>query len=188
MQSNLPNIIAICGAKRSGKDILGDYFVKEHGYIKISFAEPLKQIVKLLFNFKEDQLDDSDNKDKIDEYWQITPRKALQFIGTEVMQYKIQELLPNIGRNFWIHKIKMDPDKKYIITDLRFHHEYEFLKKTYNDKLMVIKVIRPNQNGIDEHCSEEEFKTIPVDKIIYNDKTIKEFIDSIKFNDSLTIK
>jgi hypothetical protein len=99
--SNMPKIIAICGAKRSGKDVLADYLVKKYNYERLAFADPLKLTVKNLFNFDDDQLGigedkGTDKKDIIDERWGITPRAALQFFGTEIMQEKIQELLPNI--------------------------------------------------------------------------------------------
>ena len=51
----MSRIIAICGAKRSGKDILSKYIVSKYNYKKISFAEPLKNAVKALFNFNDIQ-------------------------------------------------------------------------------------------------------------------------------------
>ena len=47
------NIIAICGAKRSGKDVLAKYLINKYKYEKLSFAEPLKKAVKELFNFND---------------------------------------------------------------------------------------------------------------------------------------
>jgi len=52
----MSRIIAICGAKRSGKDILSKYIVSKYNYKKISFAEPLKNAVKALFNFNDIQV------------------------------------------------------------------------------------------------------------------------------------
>ena len=105
----MKKIIAICGAKRSGKDLLAIHIINKYGYEKISFAEPLKEIVKLIFNFNDIQVgldeytnnNDGIEKDIIDDRWGITPRKALQFIGTEVLQNKIQELIPNIKKDYF---------------------------------------------------------------------------------------
>ena len=52
----MKKIIAICGAKRSGKDLLAKHIINKYGYEKISFAEPLKEIVKLIFNFNDIQV------------------------------------------------------------------------------------------------------------------------------------
>ena len=101
----MKRIIAICGAKRSGKDVLASHIVNKYGYTRLSFAEPLKHIVKLLFDFNDQQVGliegSNDEKDTLDERWGISPRKALQFVGTEILQNKIQELLPNIKRDYF---------------------------------------------------------------------------------------
>ena len=41
----MKRIIAICGTKRSGKDVLANHIVNKYGYTKLSFAEPLKELV-----------------------------------------------------------------------------------------------------------------------------------------------
>ena len=177
-----PKIIAICGAKRSGKDVLADHLVQEYGYKKLRFAEPLKQITQTLFNFSNEQIGDGDIKDVVDERWNITPRKALQFFGTEVMQYKVQDLLPGIDRRFLACSLvsKIQPDQYYVISDMRFYHEYEEMAKL---NAYVIKVDRfPVTIIPDIHPSEIEYKTIPHDAYITNDKdvdTLRKKLDGI---------
>ncbi len=39
----------------------------------------------------------------------------MQFLGTDIFQYKIQELLPNMGQKFWIKSFLTDT----LITDLK---------------------------------------------------------------------
>ena len=171
-----PKIIAICGAKRSGKDVLADHLVNTYGYEKLTFAEPLKKITQVLFNFTDEQLGDGDIKDEIDQRWGIAPRKALQFFGTEVMQYKVQELLPGIDRKFLARSLisKIQPGKYYVISDMRFYHEYEELTKL---NALVVKVDRFPVRYIPDsyiHPSEIEYKTIPYNIHITNDKDINE--------------
>lgn len=180
----MKRIIAICGAKRSGKDVLANHIIEKYGYTKLSFAEPLKQLVKQLFNFTDTQVGlidgDNDEKDTIDERWGISPRKALQFIGTEVLQHKIQELIPNIGRDYFANILlsKIEDDKTYVISDLRFIHEYEKIKHLDID---IIKVIRPSLAVNDEkHLSEVENLYIPYDKEIINDGTLEDYINKFE--------
>jgi dephospho-CoA kinase len=181
------NIIAICGAKRSGKDVLAKYLINKYKYEKLSFAEPLKKAVKELFNFNDIQVGiDEDNgigneKDIIDERWGITPRKALQFFGTEIMQYKINELIPNTNRGFFADILvsRIIPNKKYVISDLRFLHEYEKIKEL---NIIIIKVIRPsiiNQCMYDDHISENEYEKIPCIDII-NKGSIEDYIENFE--------
>ena len=183
-------IIAICGPKRSGKDTIADHLISKYNYEKIKIADPLKSVTKELFGFTEDQIGETDAKDIIDERWGITPRKALQFFGTEVMQYKIQELLPDIGRKFWINRLIAGlpmEDSKYVISDLRFLHEYEELYKKTKDNLCIIKVFRPGKTDEkDTHVSELEYKAIKEDILLINDGNIGDLL--VKLDNALTRK
>jgi len=195
MSKKMPKIIAICGAKRSGKDVLAEHLVNKYNYERVAFANPLKVAVKNLFNFDDDQVgigkdEGTDRKDIVDERWGITPRAALQFFGTEIMQEKIQELLPNMKRNFFANTLKnyienaenSENDKRYVISDLRFIHEHEMLLNMPNisiNDIMVIRVIRPSENRAKEqepHISELEYVDIPYDIIMINNGTIDDYI------------
>ena len=198
MSKKMPKIIAICGAKRSGKDVLAEHLVNKYNYERVAFANPLKIAVKNLFNFDDDQVgigkdEGTDRKDIVDERWGITPRAALQFFGTEIMQEKIQELLPNMKRNFFANTLKnyienaensgnAHNDKRYVISDLRFIHEHEMLLNMPNisiNDIMVIRVIRPSENRAKEqepHISELEYVDIPYDIIMINNGTIDDYI------------
>jgi hypothetical protein len=195
MSKKMPKIIAICGAKRSGKDVLAEHLVNKYNYERVAFANPLKVAVKNLFNFDDDQVgigkdEGTDRKDIVDERWGITPRAALQFFGTEIMQEKIQELLPDIKRNFFANTLKnyienagnYENDKRYVISDLRFIHEHEMLLNMPNvsiNDIMIIRVIRPSENRTKEqepHISELEYVNIPYDIIMINNGTIDDYI------------
>lgn len=189
----MPKIIAICGAKRSGKDVLAEHLVKKYNYKRISFAEPLKVAVKGLFNFDDDQVgigEDTgdDRKDIIDERWGITPRAALQFFGTEMMQEKIQELLPNMKRNFFANTLvnhieNAEKNTNFVISDLRFIHEYERLlniSKISIKDILIVRVIRPSKDRVKEpepHISELEYTSIPYDIIMINNGSIEDYIN-----------
>jgi hypothetical protein len=186
----MPKIIAICGAKRSGKDVLAEHLVNQYTYERVAFANPLKQAVKALFSFDDEQLE-TDKKDMIDETWGITPRSALQFFGTEVMQEKIQELLPNIKRNFFASNLKnyiagADANTKFVISDMRFLHEYEMLLKIPNirkEDVVIIRVVRPSNNrdaSPETHISEREYMKIPYDIVLLNDNTIANYIEKFE--------
>lgn len=216
----MPLIIAICGAKRSGKDVLAEHLVSKYNYERVSFAEPLKQAVKNLFNFDDDQVGigkdtGTDKKDIVDERWGITPRTALQFFGTEIMQEKIQEILPNVKRSFFANtlvnyiaaKRDIDADKRFVISDLRFLHEYEALfgiPRIRKSDIVVIRAVRPEPAKAAEateavevakvteaveaakaHISELEYIKIPYDIILINNSSIQNYIE--KFDKIMAI-
>ena len=216
--NKMPKIIAICGAKRSGKDVLAEHLVRKYNYERVSFATPLKLAVKSLFNFDDEQVgigkdSGSNKKDIIDTNWGITPRTALQFIGTEIMQDKIQDILPNIKKNFFANTLKnyikdritVNKEQRFVISDLRFIHEFEMLytiSKIRKEDIVIIRVIRPyscnyraderdtestesTESTEDTHVSELEYMTIPYDIILINNGSIDNYIE--KFDKIISI-
>lgn len=180
--TKIPFIIALCGVKRSGKDtfvnlidnLYPDYFVHR----KISTQ--LKQIIKIMFSFSDEQIEAAP-KDDIDPNWQISPRDAMQFIGTDMMQMSIASKWSHIGRKFWIMNfIKTLPhNKPIIISDLRFLHEYEELLKI-TDNLHIIKIQRNNNITNEQHLSETELNMIPYNTLISNIGTVDELEQKVK--------
>jgi dephospho-CoA kinase len=175
-----PRIIAICGARRCGKDTLAHILEEHYGYKHLKISQELKSIVSQLFSFNQEQLE-NDNKDFVDERYGITPREIMQFFGTEMMQYKLGELLPSMGKKFWIklfieRYIKTNPYEKIVVSDMRFIHEYEELKK-YN--ALVVQIKRNNNpyknDKLDNHISEKEYKEIPVDLMLENNDSRTAF-------------
>jgi len=117
-------IIGIGGKKRSGKDTIADFLIKEYGFIKYGFAEPIKEIAKIIFGFDEEQLYGT-KKEEIDEVWKIKPRNFFQKFGTDYGQYIFPEHFPNIFKN----------ENKRSLWVLVFKNWYLKKKKTHILKL-----------------------------------------------------
>ena len=49
-------ILGLCGNAGSGKDTIADFLVKNHGFVKVALADPLKRICKEVFDFTDEQL------------------------------------------------------------------------------------------------------------------------------------
>jgi dephospho-CoA kinase len=185
IMSNLFRVIGVCGRRRSGKDTVASILHELHGYENVKISNDLKTALKILFGFNHEQIEEH-LKDVVDERWGVSPRQAMQFIGTEVMQFKIAELLPDIGRKFWIngfinkHIVGKDTNKLLVITDIRFLHEYEELRKHLSDEFLMVKVERelPSSQA-DNHSSEQEFLQIPVNYTIVNNGTKEDLKLSI---------
>lgn len=89
----------INGRSLAGKDTLADYLVKEYGFKKVSFAEPIYEIARKYFDMKK--------KD----------RKLLQDIGE-----KFREIDPDI----WVKLLikSLNKHDRYVISDVRRANEY----------------------------------------------------------------
>jgi len=100
------------------------------------------------------------------------------------MQYEIQKIL-NCGRDFWIDDFVKNIRKKemnFVVSDLRFVHEYNKLKNEFKDDFVVIKVI--GKCNSDDHIAENDWKNIVHDYEIINNSTIEDLkakVDQIKF-------
>jgi hypothetical protein len=115
-----------------------------------------------------------------------------------MMQEKIQELLPDIKRNFFANTLKnyiaercdVDGQKtSFVISDMRFLHEYEMLfhiPNIHKEDIVVIRVLRPTTTGVaavaavaavaDIHISELEYVNIPYDVVLVNNGTIENYL------------
>jgi hypothetical protein len=170
-------IIAICGKKRAGKDTTADYLIEKYNFTKYSIADPVKEICRSLFDFTDEQLYGSE-KEIIDINIGLSPRDAMQKMGTEFGQYDIHKYWPNLNcapRKFWVFKMKnfclKNKDKNIIIPDVRFKHEIDLLK-TLGAKIWKIE----RDVGLnDDHISEIELDDFnEYDKIFQNSKNIDD--------------
>jgi len=142
-------LLGICGLKGSGKDTIGDYFVNTHGFIKLRFADVLKDIVSIIFSWDRELLEGStpesrEYREIKDEWWstkldmEITPRIVLQKIGTDLFRDHFHK---NIWRIIVERKIDtyLNEGKDIVITDCRFMNEINMIKKYKGDVLFVCR-------------------------------------------------
>lgn len=196
-----PIVVAVCGARRAGKDTVASFLETENGFKGFKFARYLKDMVKAGFGLSDEEVEGC-SKDCIHPLYQVSPRTILQYIGTEVMQYGIQNILSGIDRSFWAnrllldvkHTFKSDPDARIVISDLRFMHEYVALKEAslqYGYSLFLIKICRNDNNGksvckeegaeaTDRHVSEKEWETLPFDFSLCNDEHTEQLHEKIR--------
>ena len=87
--------IGICGKIASGKTTFANLLVENYGFVKYAFADPVKEICKILFDFSEEQLY-GEKKEGVDFRWYLTPREAFQKIGTEFAQNDIYNYFPRL--------------------------------------------------------------------------------------------
>jgi hypothetical protein len=138
---NMSNLVGITGYKRHGKDTVGDYLVNFHGYRKLAFADSLKRALSAIFKFSHNQLY-GDLKETVDPFWNITPREAMQTIGTDLMRNLFRDDVWVKGLEREIIEIwKVDPSAKIIIPDVRFPNELEMVKRLGG---CIVRVTRPS--------------------------------------------
>jgi hypothetical protein len=192
-----PTIIGLAGSSGVGKSTLAKHLVSL-GYTKYAFAEPLKKGIQCMFGLTDDQVYTQKGKELIDDFWGTTPREILQYVGTEFFRNGISKLLKNIDSNFWIKAFEKVYDQKqkneygekikYVIDDVRFINEVEFIKSKGG---IVFHITRPTISYSEEqsnNSSNENEKNCYVNDTNspkYNDITYSKKTSSKMENDKL---
>lgn len=129
-------IIGICGLIGSGKGTVADMLVSEHNFHKISFADKLKDGVAEVFGWDrqmlEGETDDSRAwREARDDFWsnetqmEVTPRLVLQLFGTDCMRNGFYD---GIWVSLTKQKILAEPNKNWVIPDVRFENEASMIQ------------------------------------------------------------
>ena len=172
-------IIGIAGHKRSGKSTASQALQSEYGFTLGSFAAPLKAAVRIIFDWTEEHTD-GQLKDVIDPRWGISPRQAMQHIGTDWGQIELSAAYPLFqqvtGRRLWVNRL-LDSvgDSPMVIPDVRFPHEADAIHSRGG---AVIMIKRPGYDG-DGHASETEIDGLSFDHLIVNDGTVADLQSAI---------
>ena len=184
ISNNIMILIGLAGNKRAGKDTFYNY-VKNNinqDVISFSFAKPVKDICNILFSLNDEQLYGNE-KELVDERYNMSARTIMQRLGTELFRDKFSEVFPelNYGNKIWV-KVLENKLKKYIntdqvifITDVRFKEEFELIKK-YNG--INIKIVRGDLKSVDTHISENDLKGKNFDYTVEN-KTLNSYYKNI---------
>lgn len=158
-------LIGLIGYKQSGKDTFADHLVAQYNFKKLAFADPVKQICKIMFLLDDAQLNDPTKKEVIDQRWKLTPRQMMQMLGTDMIR-------DNWGNDFWLrnmeHRLKDHQQQRVVISDVRFLNEADWIKE-HNG--VLIRITDDRQHSSDNHPSETEQLQIQEDLCIYNTKT-----------------
>jgi hypothetical protein len=164
-------VIALSGPKGSGKDTVGSLIkelYKDHNAETIAFADPVKQAIRHIFNlgdesiYSYDRLKRSILKLKDEEcFYTIDGRRLVREIGMLMRSYDEKQFTQYV-----YDTVMKEPDRLWIVTDMRFDNEYSFLKQKLNAKM--IKIIRPSYE-YDGHITERAFDDHLVDKVLMND-------------------
>lgn len=170
------NVIGLTGFAGSGKSTVAAYLVEAHGFTRLSFAAPLKKMLRTLNPIlgaydadnscgdsdccggpwpmiQEERLSDltdrgwSENRIKESDYGPEY-RRLLQVLGTDCIRA--------VDEDFWVVaavKQMTDPDGNYVFDDCRFPNEAEVIKRFGWTSLW--NVTRPGYEAVNGHASEQ---------------------------------
>lgn len=214
-------IIGLVGLIGSGKSTAANRLIKFHNFKEVSFASSLKDVVSIMFDWPRHMLEGNTMesrawRDQIDEFWTrelgwdeaFTPRKALQYFGTNVIRN-------NLHQDFWVLRLKkslMGIQGNIVVSDCRFSNEIKMIKDmggevwqiqrgdlpVWFDEARIFLKSKPNlsldqikalENKYGAHSSEWMWVSAEVDRKIYNndlDEFLRVIDDLVSVNQKTT--
>jgi hypothetical protein len=185
-------IIGLSGYARVGKDEAAKVLVEQHGFTRIAFADKLRDFLYAL-----NPLVSNDLYLKSDDIgWHLwgknepmRVRDVIDYVGWD--DYKespygqeIRELLQRLGteagrqvlgENIWVDSAlnNLDPNKDYVITDVRFPNEADAV---WHREGSLWRVTRAGVGPANNHASETSLDDYPhFQQYLTNDGTLEEY-------------
>jgi len=141
-------IIGLVGFIGSGKGTVGD-ILEQKGFIKDSFAKPLKDACAVMFGWSRELLEGDTEmsrkwREQPDSYWsekfgrEFTPREALQKMGTEAGRDVFH-------KDIWvISLLNRAKGKDVVVTDVRFQNEIKYIQDNGGIVIRVKRGVDPD--------------------------------------------
>lgn len=168
-------IIGLSGYARSGKDSVAEVLVEEYGFIRLAFADKLRQALYALNPyightgnggrvFLQTVVDGYGWDGVKDTRWGPEVRRLLQRMGTEAGRNVL-------GENVWVNAAALDVGESgnYVFTDCRFINEARVIVGKRGE---VWRITRPGVEPANDHISEIGLDNYGFNRIILNDQDL----------------
>ncbi|MEV4606233.1 AAA family ATPase [Neorhizobium sp. LMR1-1-1.1] len=159
----MPPIVAFTGQAGSGKSTATRYLVEKHGYTRVKFAGPLKDMMRVI-GLSEEQIEGEMKEAGATLLCGESPRHAMQTLGTEWGR-------KCIGADFWINLWRERVARAWasggrvVVDDCRFPNEAAAIRRLGGD---IYKLV--GRGGIPGH-HESERGCGDEDLVIANDNS-----------------
>lgn len=194
-------IIGLIGFIGSGKGTVGE-ILHEEGYVRDSFAKPVKDAVAVMFGWPRELLEGDTElsrrwREEPDVFWSekfgynFSPRLALQLMGTEAGRGVFHP-------DLWVISLfNRSKGKNVVVTDVRFQNEIKYIQENgglifrvkrgedpewfeelskQTDSISRQKYMR----GKNVHLSEWDWVGSDYDYLIENNGTIQDLRQKVK--------
>lgn len=177
-----PMVIMLGHKMQRGKDTAGSHLVRKYGFTRVAFADEIKEICKVMYDFTEEQLYGS-QKCQIDSRYGITPRQVFQEVGEENRR-RDQDVWARMASKKVIPLLEQN--KSVVITDFRYPNEFNCIQSIVPTgvKVYPVEIKRPEMDDNSELTNTEHVSETALDGFnwlvsIYNTGTIDKLYQRI---------
>lgn len=185
-------IVGLTGKKRHGKDTVGSILVGEHGFVRIAYADALKESAAALFDVPVGTWDELKNDPDAKVSLRVKNPPGYAARSRSIAGFSVREFLQRYGteahRNvfgtgFWIDvaRGKMEgalaDDLSVVVTDVRFDNEAKVIRDLGG---LIVNIYRPQV--VDENDTEDthESEVLPEDDFtLWNGGTLDDLRKAI---------
>lgn len=173
----MPKLIGIAGRAGAGKDTVADYLWENYGFLKMSFADPLKRAASAMFGITLEAFYDRDLKEQVVEFWGMSPRTMAQLLGSDAVK-------PVFGEDLWIKRFMVSyacvaKTDHVVIPDVRFEPEAQFIRDMGGT---IVHLQRPGlslEGAAAAHYSENGIAHVQGDTILTNMGTLENLYSQV---------
>ena len=171
-------VIGIAGPAGAGKDTVANFIVDSMGFVKASFATPIKEMMSVL-GLTYEQLH-GDQKEVVDPRYGKTPRHMMQTLGTE---WGRQMIRGDIWARALFVEIQRCSERfthdtttiNYVVADVRFNNEARLLREKGG---WIIHVEGRDAGVGSDHASEAGVEWHENDMVIDNSGELHELVNA----------
>lgn len=187
MDTTKPRLIGLYSPRmQSGKSTVAEHLQLNHNFKRISFAEPLKQMVRgMLFELTgsgttaDNMVYFHQKEDKIDDLG-VTPRWIMQTLGTEWGRDLIH---PDLWIKIAMAKVRrlLSQGFSVVIDDMRFPNEYRAVKEL-GQAWIIMRSVCDKDNSwadLDAHASEGQLDWFEFDNVLFNCSTKEDLFNAV---------
>ncbi len=134
-------ILGISGKRGAGKTALALHLAKRYGFVRVSFAEDIRRICRMMFPLTEADLTDPKRKEAPWADYDWSPRDFMLHLG-EFMRFH--------DKDYWLRVALAkctDGKKVYVFDDLRFLNEADALRNVGAKLIRVNRYEHQNPYG-----------------------------------------
>lgn len=156
-----PVIIAVLGSSGSGKSEVAKHLTVHHGFTRVRFAQPLKDMLRAI-GLTPEQLDGPQDVRNMPSYVLCgkSPRYAMQTLGTEWRDFMGKDMWARILKHRIEDILEHTEARKFVIDDARFRHEIPMLRE------LGVVVVAVRRKCVEPTRTDLFFNRIPLPKLV----------------------
>lgn len=176
------DIIVLSGEIGSGKTTVSNILVNDYNYVSFAFADPLKQMLSILYNWPLNMLNGETEelrkvRESKDEMWSeclkrdVIPRRELENFSDVCKAFTDKNIFITNLLNRIYDEIK--EGKKIVISDCRFPNEFAKLRDLFKDRITFVRITKPGTPiTVDpaSHPSRYSYLNERYDLLLHNEK------------------